>query len=53
LGYENGLKETPLGILHAISSKYNVKMTALITVEVPLEIVRKDKDLNNRKKKRV
>jgi quercetin dioxygenase-like cupin family protein/DNA-binding XRE family transcriptional regulator len=49
LDYENGLKEIPLNILHAISSKYNVEMTALITGEAPhlkqIEIVKKDKGL--------
>ena len=49
LDYENGLKEVPLDILHAISSKYKVEMTALITGEAPhlkqIEIVRKDKGL--------
>ncbi|MDR2399270.1 MAG: XRE family transcriptional regulator [Endomicrobium sp.] len=49
LDYENGVKEIPLGILHIISSKHNVEMTALITGEDPhlkhIEIVKKDKGL--------
>jgi transcriptional regulator with XRE-family HTH domain len=35
LDYENGVKEVPLDILHTISSKHNVEMTALITGEAP------------------
>jgi len=31
LDYENGVKEVPINIIHAISSKRNVEMTALIT----------------------
>jgi hypothetical protein len=31
LDYENGVKEVPIDVLHAISSKRNVEMTAFIT----------------------
>jgi quercetin dioxygenase-like cupin family protein len=49
LDYENGVKEVPIDVLHAISSKYNVEMTSLVTGYDPhlkrIEIVKRDKGL--------